>query len=155
MHRLCWLLTLILALATLSLTWLFIIRGDVVATSDGRTAIVLTPGERDLVLGEMRGFLEAIQAITAAAAEGDTETVVARARKVGMAAQAGVPASLIGKLPLAFKQQGFATHRAFDRLALDAEAMGDTRDVPAALGELMHNCIACHAAYRLTTTRTP
>ncbi len=150
MCRLCWLLTLVFATATFALVYMFVIKGQVVPSTDGRNAIVLSPGERDLVLSEMRGFLVAVQAITAAAAEGDTETVVKAARSVGMASQSEVPASLVGKLPLAFKQLGFATHDAFDQLAMDTEALGDAAVAPAALGELMNNCTGCHAAYRLT-----
>lgn len=151
MCRLCWLLSLIFATITFALVYMFVIKGQVVPSTDGRSAIVLSPGERDLVLSEMRGFLVAVQAITAAAAEGDTETVVKAARRVGMASQSEVPASLIGKLPLAFKQLGFATHKAFDQLAMDTEAFGDSSAAPAALGRLMQNCLSCHAAYRLTT----
>ena len=61
----------------------------------------------------------------------------------------GVPASLMGKLPLGFKQLGFDTHSRFDQLALDAESLGDAGQSLAALGELMANCVACHAAFRI------
>lgn len=151
MCRLGWLLSLVFATATFALVYMFVIRGEVVPSSDGRSAIVLSAGERDLVLAEMRDFLVAVQAITAAAAEGDAAAVASASRRVGAAAQEGVPPSLMGKLPLSFKQLGFSTHAAFDQLAMDTEALGDTRAVPTALGQLMNNCTGCHAAYRLTT----
>lgn len=151
MCRLCWILTLLLAAATGVLTWKFILHGETVPASDGRTAIVLTEGERDLVLSEMRAFLVATQQILDASVRGDLDGVASAARAVGMATRAGVPDSLVGKLPLAFKKLGFATHEAFDQLALDVEALGDTKEVPEALAGLMQNCVACHASYRLTT----
>lgn len=153
MCRLCWFLTLILAGCTVVLVYLFVIQGAVVPSRDGRSAIMLDPGERDLVLTEMRGFLVAVQAITAAAAENDVATVVSAARGMGVSTQTEVPATLVGKLPLAFKQMGFATHKAFDQLAMNTEAFGDTQAVPAALGELLQQCTACHAAYQLTSER--
>ena len=44
--------------------YVFVIRGSVAVSDDGRTAIVISAGERDLVLAEMRGFLESLEAIT-------------------------------------------------------------------------------------------
>ncbi len=149
MQRLCWLLTLTFAVATAALVYLFVIRGATVPATDGRTAILLAPGERDLVLAEMRGFLVAVQGITRAAADQDLAAAAAAARQVGAAAQHGVPASLIGKLPLGFKTLGFNTHERFDQLALDAEQFGDARQVSGALAALLQNCVSCHAAFRI------
>ena len=60
-----------------------------------------------------------------------------------------MPASLIGKLPIAFKKLGFDTHDRFDQLALNTEQLGDTGNVLPELAQLMQNCVACHAAYRI------
>ena len=147
--RLCWTLTALLALALAATLYLFIVRGSVAPASDGRTAILLDPGERDLVLAEMRAFLQATQGVLVAATKGDPAGAAAAAQVVGAAAQRGVPASLMGKLPLGFKQLGFDTHSRFDQLALDAEALGDPAQTLGALGELMSNCVACHAAFRI------
>ncbi len=149
MSRLGWLLAAVFAVSTFSMVYLFVIRGNTLPASDGREAILLLPGERDLVLGEMRAFLMAVQQITQAVADGDAEAVGRAARAVGAGAQQGVPATLVGKLPLAFKRLGFDTHRRFDELALNAEQLGDSAEVPAELAALMQNCVACHAAYRI------
>lgn len=149
MRRLCWLLTLVFAVATLALAYIFLIRGETLPASDGRTAILLEPGERDLVLTEMRAFLAAVQSITDAVARDDVPAAAAAARNVGAAAQQGVPASLVGKLPVEFKSLGFDTHRKFDQLALDAEQFAEAGQVLPALAELMHNCVGCHATYRI------
>ena len=149
MSRLCCLLTLAFALATAALVYLFVIRGETAPASDGRMAVLMTPGERDLVLSEMRAFLIALQTISQAVVDEDTVAVVTAARQVGGAAQKGMPASLAGKLPLEFKRLGFDTHSRFDQLALNAEQFGDTAQVLPELATLMQNCIACHAAYRI------
>lgn len=151
MCRLSWILNIVL-LALLGITlYQFVIRGSVAPSPDGRAAIVLTDAERNLVFSEMRGFLVAIQGISAAVVGGDVDGVVEHAKAVGMASSEGVPPALIGKLPLGFKKLGFATHRGFDQLALDIEQMGDAGLAQEKLATLMQNCVACHAAYRLTT----
>jgi hypothetical protein len=149
MCRFGWILSGILALAVGILLYQFLIRGSVVASPDGRTAVVLTEAERDLVLSEMRGFLVAVQGILSGVVDDDLESVAEHARAVGMASQSGVPTRLIGKLPLAFKRLGFSTHEGFDRLALDAAQMQDSGVVQPAVAELLQKCVACHASYRL------
>ncbi len=148
MCKVCWILVLILAVIAGGLGYTFLIKGETVAASDGRKALLLEAGERDLVLSEMRQFLEAVQTIIAAKEE-DMDNVVKAARKVGFAAQQGVPASLMKKLPLDFKQLGMGTHKAFDQLAIDAKDLGDKQQVIEQLGQLMNNCVACHKLYRI------
>ncbi len=151
MCKVCWIFVLILALVAGGLGYTFLIKGDTVAASDGRRALLLEPGERDLVLAEMRQFLEAVQIIISAKEE-DMDKVVKAARKVGFAAQQGVPASLMKKLPLDFKQLGMGTHKAFDQLAIDAKDLGDKQQTIEQLGQLMNNCVACHKLYRIDLT---
>ncbi|MFW2438565.1 MAG: hypothetical protein ACN4GR_04265 [Arenicellales bacterium] len=149
MCKLCWTITIVLLLAVSAMTYKFILSGSVKPSSDGRQALLLEPGERDLVLVEMRGFLEAVQSITATVGKKDTAQIAIEARKVGAAAQQAVPGSLVGKLPLSFKKLGFDTHKKFDMLALDADELGDPEHSLQQLSELMQNCVACHAAYRI------
>ena len=127
----------------------FMIQGSTMESSDGRLAIQLNAGERDMVLGEMRAFLATVQQITKGIAQDDMKLVAESARKVGMAAQGEVPGSLVGKLPIEFKKLGFDTHTKFDLLAMDALDMGDANQISAQLATLMENCVACHAAYRI------
>ena len=144
------LIALICSICVIALmTYKFIISGETVVASDGRQALLLEPGERDLVLGEMRLFLRTVQQITQGVTDNDLQVVVSAARQVGAAAQQAVPASLIKKLPLEFKKLGFDTHSKFDQLALDAEQFGDTQVVLEQLSALMTNCVACHEIYRI------
>ena len=149
MCKLCWTIIIVLILAVSAMTYKFILSGEVAPSSDGRQALLLEPGERDLVLAEMRAFLASVQSITAAVGKKDSAQIAVEARKVGAAAQQAVPGSLAGKLPLAFKKLGFDTHRKFDMLALDAEELEDTEHSLQQLSELMQNCVACHEAYRI------
>ena len=108
-----------------------------------------------------RRFLEAFAAILShsnyaplldAASRGAVDGIAESARSVGAAAQHGVPASLVGKLPAEFKMLGFDTHSQFDILAADAEKLGDPTHSLQQLAGLMRNCVACHAAYRSDLT---
>lgn len=147
---LCWSLLAIVAVLVGAAAYRLLSGGHTHTASDGRAEIVLSAGNRDIVLAEMRTFLSAVQGITAALSRDDLETVASQARSVGAAAVGQVPASLMQALPLEFKTLGMSTHAAFDQLALDAEQMGDRELALRQLGEILGNCVSCHAAYRLT-----
>jgi hypothetical protein len=148
MCRICWVVMVILALFSAAVTYKFVIQGKVQESVDGRTAIRLEKEERDLVLSEMRVFLESVQQITGGISVDDMALVSDHARKSGNSARMEVPGSLIGKLPLAFKKLGFDTHAKFDELAIDAEQLGDRDHALSQLNIILGNCVACHAAYR-------
>lgn len=127
----------------------FIFEGSTTQSTDGRIAIHLNGGERDLVLGEMRMFLESVQQITAGINADNMKQVAESARKMGQIAQAAVPGSLMGKLPVEFKTLGFVTHKKFDELAFNAEEFEDPAHSLVLLSELISNCVSCHAAYKI------
>lgn len=156
MCKFCWFSVFVLVLILTGLTYKFVVQGEVAETVDGRTAILLEKHERDLVLSEMRTFLESVQQITGGISDKDMTRVAEAAQKSGMSSQADVPGSLVGKLPLSFKQLGFDTHTKFDELALDARDLGDRDHTLSQLTAILNNCVACHAAYRfeLGPTRT-
>jgi len=127
----------------------FVFQGSTSLSADGRNTIHLNADERDLVLAEMRAFLNSVQKITQGIAEDDMQLVEKYAQLVGSAAQGEVPGTLIGKLPLKFKKLGFDTHSKFDQLAMDANDLGDSQHALVQLSSLMQNCITCHATYRI------
>jgi len=148
MCKLCWTLLVVFVLIFSGIAYKFIVQGSVKDSSDGRLAIQLEASERDLVLSEMRAFLESTQGIIDGVSKDDMKMIAQYANKVGAGSQQGVPASLIRKLPLSFKTLGFDTHSKFDEIALDAEQFGDREHTLSQLSTLMQNCLACHAAYR-------
>ncbi len=149
MCKLCWSISGVLLIALVMMSYKFIISGSVAPGSDGRQAVILEPAERDMVLAEMRMFLSSVQAITDGVSHNDSSKIAKAGRKVGAQAQQAVPGSLAGKLPLSFKQLGFDTHKKFDALARDAEDLGDPQHSLQQLSELMNNCVACHATYKI------
>lgn len=148
MCKFCWTVVAVLSLITTGIAYKFIVQGKVVEVPDGRTAILLEKGERDLVLSEMRVFLQSVQQITSGIIKDDMESVNQAAGRSGRNAQMQVPGSLIGKLPLGFKKLGFDTHAKFDAMALNADQMGDTEQLLLQLNAVLENCVACHTAYK-------
>lgn len=144
-----WALSAVLAAALGAGGYLLVIQGNTAPYEDGRTAILLTKDERNRVLGEMRGLLEAAQNITQAAVAGDMTTVATEARAVGMVAAEGESPALIAKLPVEFMTMGYAAHGAMDDLADLAGTTDDPLVILGALGEAMEICTGCHAGYRL------
>lgn len=116
-----------------------------------RTPIRLTQEEKAHVHMEMRQFLATTQKIVSAASANEMKTVAEAAREAGMAAAHEVPPGLRAKLPLEFKKLGQATHQGFDDLARDAESLGDSNQALKQLGQVLGNCVSCHAMYRLET----
>lgn len=145
--KLCWTVVAVLALALAFVAYRFA-TGKVRPTDDGRVGVVLTKDERNLVLAEMRTWLENSQRILAAANGNDFAEVAGLARASGMAAEAGTPASLMMKIPLEMKTLGFGTRGKFDAIAAEAEKTKDAKRILAELGDAMGGCIACHATYR-------
>lgn len=143
-------MVVVLLMITTGLAYKFIVQGDVIEINENRLAIRLNEGERTLVLSEMRVFLQSVQQITQSIAEDDMAAVVSAARSSGRSAQAEVPGSLVGKLPLPFKKLGFDTHAKFDELALDAEQLGDRDHALTQLSVLLQNCVSCHATFRFS-----
>ncbi|MDM8561237.1 hypothetical protein [Candidatus Parabeggiatoa sp. HSG14] len=155
MCKLCWGIVIVLIIALSGMVYKFIFQGSVEKSSDGRLAIQLEAGERDLVLSEMRAFLSSVQQITAGILNEDMKQVAEAAQKAGRGTMKNVPGSLIGKLPLSFKKLGIDTHRKFDALALDAEDLEDREHTLSQLSTLMENCVACHASYRIAIIPNP
>jgi len=125
------------------------ISGEVTPNEDGRTNVVLTKDERNLVLDEMRAFLVSVQNISQAITEKDMDKVVTLAHKAGMAAEEGTPGSLLQKLPIGMKKLGFGVRGQFDEISASAKETKDPAVARKQLDNLMNTCIACHSIYRL------
>lgn len=148
--KLCWALVGALLIVAAAFAYKFIV-GEVRPSEDGRLAVVLSKDERNALLLEMRTWLQNSQAILAAAAAKDFDTVSKTATESGMAAEATTPASLFRKIPLEMKTLGFDTRKKFDAIAADAVRLKDSNHTMLQLSTAMQNCIACHATYRFVT----
>ncbi|MFQ5582082.1 MAG: hypothetical protein ACE5F3_05595 [Mariprofundaceae bacterium] len=127
----------------------FFILGSTVRVADERTAVLLEEGERQLVLEEMRGLLEATQQVIEGLSSSDMKQIEQAATAVGMQATSTMDVTLKAKLPMEFKKLGFATHTAFDEIAAMAKKTGDAKLIQKKLADTMNNCIACHAGFQI------
>ena len=148
--KVCWASAAVLGLLSAALVSKFMVTGAVEPSADGRSAIVVTSAQREQVLGEMRGLLEAVQKIVVANNAGDLSAVAAAGRVVGRTNMQPQSAEFSAKLPLEFRKLGLDTHIRFDQLAADADHFESPEQVSQQLGELLGNCVACHSVYRLT-----
>jgi hypothetical protein len=117
--------------------------------ADGRAVLELAPGERAMILEEMRMFLGGVQKMTNALGRQDMPAVAEAARGMGQKMVHEVPPALRAKLPQEFRQLGFSVHREFDQIALDAESMKDVSYSLNQLSAALQKCVACHASYQI------
>jgi len=142
-------IALLLWVVTIAVFAWFFIHGNTTAGTDGRTAVVLQPGERDFVMTEMRGLLAATQEILEGANQGDVQRIIKAARGAGMAGAADVNPTLITKLPIEFKQLGMSLHRDMDEIAKAAEGGKLVPELLKMTSNTLTKCIACHAAWQI------
>lgn len=143
------LLAIVLWVATVAVFAWFFVRGTTTAGTDGRTAVVLAPAERALVLGEMRGLLSASQQVVQGIQQGDMKLVAKAARSAGMGAAVDLNPALMAKLPVTFKSLGMNVHHDMDALALAAEGGKTQSELLGMLSTTMSKCVGCHAAWQL------
>jgi hypothetical protein len=142
-------IALLLWLATVAVFAWFFIRGNTAAGNDGRTAVVLQAGERNLILSEMRGLLAATQGILDGANNGDMQRIIKAAHAAGMAGTADVNPALMAKLPLEFKALGMGVHHEMDEIAKAAEDGKPAAELLKMTSNTLTKCVACHAAWQL------
>ena len=141
-------LALFLWRGTIAAIVVLFVRGTTTTSSDGRIAVILTETEKDMVLDEMRGMLQAVADITRALAQEDHAAIAAAAKSVGSAAMQNDPPALLVKLPLEFKRNGMAMHTSFDRIAMAARERKPIREITGLLGDHLSLCNGCNAGYR-------
>ncbi len=145
------LLALVLWGVTVAIGGYYFVRGQTIASSDGRLAVQLPPSGRDLVLAEMRAMLKSVQGVVAAVAARDMKQVAVAARASGTAAAVDMSPQLMAALPLEFKQLGMSVHKGFDEIAAAAEQGMAPSEMLSQLGAQLNACVACHASYRLAS----
>lgn len=129
----------------------FFVNGIYTKSTDNRRLIELSPSEKDLILGEMRTLLKAVNGVIMALSHGDMKAASDSARSAGMAMAADVNPLLMAKLPLDFKELGMGTHAEFDKLAKEIDDGANHQIILTRLSQITLRCIACHEANRLAT----
>ena len=118
-----------------------------VQKNDQRINLRLTADEKVEFLSEMREMLSSIQGVITGIGNNDREQIIKAARYSGNRMARATPKSIRQKTPLSFKQIGGPTHMMFEELVIRAET--DDMDTLATFtGDLMQQCIACHAAFK-------
>ena len=139
----------VLLLIVGAMAYKFIVAGSTENGEDGRLAVVLEPGERALMLREMREFVSGLQQIAEALSRDDMQGVAKTSRSMGTAKAHDVPVTMMGKLPLEFKTIAFGVHSEFDTIAMDAEGIGMSKHTLAQLSDVLQKCVACHASFQV------
>lgn len=122
--------------------------------ADQRQKVDLPPMMRDHMLANMRDHLLALEQITTRLAGGDYDRAADIAEnRLGMSSLDSHGAAHIARfMPEGMAAIGSGMHRAASRFAIAARDAGvDGGLAPAfgALSEVMRQCVACHAAYRV------
>ena len=125
-----------------------------VAAVDARQLVKLPEAMRLHTISSMRDHLLALQEINAALSKDEFDKAASIAeQRLGMSSLQRHGANHIAPfMPAAMQDIGTQMHRAASGFAVEAQngsVSGDVRPALAALGSVMQQCVACHAAYRL------
>lgn len=115
---------------------------------DTRQSLHLTPSERAFFLKDMRQMLSSVQQIVAAMASDNRQTMIEAAKLSGNQMARHTPLSIKQKLPASFQALGAPTHLGFEEFAIRAET-DDLSELSERLGQLMNNCMTCHATFKV------
>jgi len=124
------------------------------SSADPRELVNFPEAIRLHTIANMRDHLLALQEIDVALSQNafDKAASIAESR-LGMSSLESHGAAHIAPfMPQTMQEIGTRMHRAASRFAIDAQTASvsnDVRPALAALGTIMQQCVACHAAYRL------
>ncbi len=118
-----------------------------VAQLDGRKPLPLLPHMAVHQREQMRGHLEAIQALNAGLAVNDWVAVEAAAMKLGTSSEMAQTCEHMGAAAPGFTDQALDFHRRADAITVAAKAK-DLSGVLRATSDTLTACTACHAMWR-------
>jgi len=138
-------------LTTFALAYVLLFTGTetVKMPNDNRITVKYAPDLRELVLSEMRDYLEVINEIQQGLADNNPELIVKAASRQGQASLADTPARLLKLSPLPCKQMGFQGHDLFQAIADSAKVNFKPETTIKQMVQLTNNCIACHRTYKI------
>ena len=140
-------------LLNIGLIYLFVIKGETTKSNDNRTAVLMSEGNKDFVLEEMRDFLESIQQINEGIQENTPEKIINAGNKSGGSVITHAPKGLLKSLPSGFKALGFSTHDLFDEIAKNAQNNYTPKKTQKQMNTLLNNCVSCHKSYKISLTK--
>jgi hypothetical protein len=143
------LVSLALWVLTIGVFAFFFVRGTTSVSTDQRRSVNLSPIKKNLILGEMRTMLKAINGMLGALSDGDMSKAAEAATSAGMAMAVDASPILMAKLPLDFKELGMGTHKAFDDLSSEIKKGATVPQVLVKMHQITNRCIACHETNRL------
>jgi len=125
-----------------------------VTSADTRQLVQFPEPMRLHAIASMRDHLSTLQQINDALSKNEFERAANLAeQRLGMSSlEAHDAAHLAPYMPADMQEIGTRMHRSASRFAIEAQNAGvsnDQRPALAALGHVMQQCVACHAAYRL------
>lgn len=116
---------------------------------DNRIVVKYEPDLRELVLNEMRDYLEVMNEIQQGLANNDPDKIIKAATRQGQISLEATPVRLLKLSPLACKQMGFRGHDIFQAIADSARVNFKPTTTINQLAELTNNCIVCHRTYKV------
>jgi len=124
------------------------------AQADARQLVTFPEPMRIHTITSMRDHLLALQEIDVALSRNafDKAATIAEQRLGMSSLELHGAAHIAPFMPQGMQDIGTQMHRASSRFAIEAQtasASNDMRPALAALGVVMQQCVACHAAYRL------
>ena len=128
--------------------------GSAAVQGDSRILVKFPEPMRLHTITSMRDHLLALQEIDVALSRNAFDTAASIAeQRLGMSSlELHGAAHIAPFMPQGMQDIGTQMHRAASRFAVDAQTASvsnDVRPALAALGAVMQQCVACHAAYRL------
>lgn len=143
--------TVFFAITTIALAYILLFTGTEMVKNekDTRITVKYAPDLRELVLSEMRDYLEVISEIHQGLAEDNSEKIYKAASRQGEASIKETPARLLKLSPIPCKKMGFAGHYLFQAIADSAKTNYNPKTTLKQLSSLTNNCIACHRTYKI------
>jgi len=128
--------------------------GTAAVLADSRQMVTFPEPMRLHTITSMRDHLLALQEIDVALSQNafDKAATIAEQRLGMSSLELHGAAHIAPFMPQSMQEIGTQMHRAASRFAVEAQTASvgnDVRPALAALGTVMQQCVACHAAYRL------
>ncbi|MEN8187752.1 MAG: hypothetical protein ABFR05_11535 [Bacteroidota bacterium] len=116
---------------------------------DNRIVVKYEPDLRELVMSEMRDYLEVMNEIQQGLAENNPDKIVEAATRQGDISLEATPVRLLKLSPIPCKKLGFKGHDIFQAIADSARVNFNRTTTIKQLAELTNNCIVCHRTYKV------